>query len=642
MINKDISIFDFAQKSIIKDHNSETITPVSKTYMVIQEDPLKNIQEIGCNRVEDSTSKPTRSLSEEDVISILDNYNTQPSYSNEDSTNVAYQEVQKLLKAIPSYVSNISSQALKFSDLKEGNIKSSFTDDTILKPVSLANTEKTKKQSKSIERSIIDGDIQGAFAGPNKTYPVTCAGDVKKIVKESKSNDSLSFKRIVNRALSIGKKYGWLAEELTEIVDTKSLANSNKILLLSSDNVSPELSSTEHQNIVVLNSDTPEFIAFEDVETNKMMLKIPAGRLGEWIHPEYGFIEFTQEKFDQAIDNFNAGVLGYEPTLNVGHFVEVQAFGSAPTEGIALEVYQEEDVLYTNYECFNKALFNDVLEKKYRRSSSELVMDYVDRTNGRYVGMTLVGMALTNKPFITDMPTISVFSDNSSSHLIDNKPVTFAQFNLYENDNTNNDSTKLNNETQDNITLSETVLNNSENMQTDNTADTSVTSETVTIKDLSVEQVKTLSTEIQQTKVAFETAMKAQEQQFSNKIDKYAQEREELLNRNAALELRIAAMEAEKESKLLADKVSVIRELDLSEEQKDSYIKMFTEKTFGSAENENTVLNTLVKTFGGEDKPFAKFTRQLGDINGQVSLSQTDSINPYTALIERNKNSVVK
>jgi hypothetical protein len=584
-----------------------------------------------------TASIPAKPLSEDNILSILDTFNDKAAVE-EDYTNVAYQEMQRVLNKLPTVLSNQSNQQVRTfsSEIQNAPLKTPFQDASLFslesnkEPiVQLAN----KKVEKTLERSIIDGDIPGAFAGPNKTYPITCAGDMKKMKKEAKVNNSASFKRAFERAMSIAKRFGWdEQEEFSEDVEVtttvvKTSVNPNNVLCLSED-----VKTDKQVSLTLLNDNVPDFLAFEDTENNKMMLKIPAGRLGKWVHPEYGDVEFTQEKFDQAIDNFNAGVVGYEPTLNVGHFVEVQSFGSAPTEGICCEVYQEADVLYADYECINPNVFNDVLAKRYRRSSSELVMDYVDRTNGRSVGMALVGMALTNRPFITDMPTVSVFSETTTPHLIDNKAITFAQFNLYENDNTNNDSVKLNN----NNILDNKDLNNSDNMQTDKPTDTTVvTPVSVTTNNLSDDQIKSLSTEIQQVKVAFETAMEAQKTNFTSQLNEYAKEREALLSTNAALESRIAAMEAEKAAALLSEKVKTIKELDLTEDQKNQYIQMFTDKTFGSSENEDTVLNTLIKTFS-QGKSFNKFTQQFGESVATVNNGEGTVVNPYTALIERN------
>lgn len=631
MINKDISLFNYSPVSITPAPTPTfTSTPSISPVTVIPVESVNNSESVPVI----PTAAPAPILTEEGILSILGNANSSNAL-NETYTNVAYQDVQKLLTSLPTIVTNQHNVPLNFSlDSKDFSLFTGEQNqhDLEIKVIKQPTTDlKPKDNKKNLERSIIDGDIEGAFAGPNKTYPITSISDVKKIMKESKTNNSASFKRILSRAINIAERYGWMQEELTDGVEVQNLTGTNKILHLS-DDIKLDTTTEVNNSISVMNDSVPDFQAFEDQETHKMMLKIPAGRLGKWVHDDYGVIEFTQEKFDQAIDNFNAGVVGYEPTLNVGHFMDVQAVGAAPTEGIACEVYQEGDVLYADYECFNPVVFNDVLNKRYRRSSSELVMDYVDRTNGRCVGMTLVGMALTNRPFITDMPTVTVLTDK---HSIDNKPITFAQFNLYGNDNTKEDAMILN----DKITLDTTDLNNAENMQTEPLNDSTVIiAQPPAATDNSTE-LKSLSTEIAQLKLAFETAMKAQELQFNNQLAEYGKEREGLLNTNSALEARIASMEAEKEATLLSEKVETIKGLNLTEEQKAQYVQMFTDKTLGSPENEKTVLSTLVKTFGSTTS-FNKFTQQLGDSTSVVNLSAADSINPYTSLIERNKASV--
>lgn len=627
MINKDTSLFSLFNQNTSVFTDKPSYTVITETPQSIPIGVTQLQQEILPVVIPLTTvATPVKPLSEDSIVSILDTFNDKPAI-HEESSNVAYQEMQKVLGTLPTFVAN---KEYRFSS-EITTDKTSFQDAGLFTEnnkeiIQLAD----KKSKKTLERSIIDGDIPGAFAGPNKTYPITCAGDVKKMKKEAKTNDSPSFKRRMDRAMSIAKRFGWNEDEFAEDLEPtviKTSIKENNVLCLSQD-----VTTDKQVSLTILNDNVPDFLAFEDVENNKMMLKIPAGRLGEWVHPEYGMVEFTQQKFDEAIDNFNAGVVGYEPTLNVGHFVEVQSFGSAPTEGICCDLYQEGDILYADYECLNPTVYADVLTQRYRRSSSELVMDYVDRTNGRSVGMALVGMALTNRPFITDMPTVTVFSENTAPHLIDNKAITFAQFNLYENDNTNNDSVKLND---NNNILDNKDLNNSENMQTDKPTDTTVVTPVSVTTNNSDDQIKSLSTEIQQVKVAFETAMEAQKTNFTAQLNEYAKEREALLDSNAALESRIAEMEAEKQATLLSEKVKTIKELDLTEDQKNQYIQMFTNKTFGSAENEATVLNTLVSSFS-QGKSFNKFTQQFGDQSSVVTTTGENTVNPYTALIERN------
>lgn len=631
MINKDFSLF-VNPKAVTQDFNSVVTQPTVIEQPAATITPYVPVQPVQVNR----------GLSENDVLSILEGFGP-------DFEEVAGGSVQSILNKTPTVVINRdSNQVLTFSnDSSLFTIKDDKGKDSDV--VTLAKEDDSTLQlakptsKKTLERSIIDGDISGAFAGPNKMYPVTCYNDVKKILKEGKTNTTESYKRVMSRALSIATRYGWIDTDvqLTEIPSTTS-----DILYLSDTVIDKEVDINK-VNLTVLNSDDSDFYAFEDNENGKMMLKIPAARIGKWIHSEYGVVEFTQEKFDQAIDNFNAGVLGYEPTLNVGHFVEVQSFGSAPTEGIAVEVYQEEDVLYANYECLNPIVYGDVLNQRYRRSSSELIMDYVDRTNDRSVGMTLVGMALTNRPFITDMPTVNVFSENNASYSLDNKPVTFAQFNLYKNDNTNKDSInknseELNKDSAMNLDLNDISVNNQIksdlNMPTE--LETKVTPEIATPTTVTSEssKINSLSSEVQEIKVAFEKAMELQKQQFSL-------EKDALNARNTALENRLAVMEAERESKSLQEKIKVIKDLNLSEANKDEYIQMFTQKTFGNKENEDTVLTTLIKTFGkdNESAVLNKYTQQLGYssvehfVDPNSDTNKDKHVNFYATLIERNK-----
>ena len=531
-------------------------------------------------------------------------------------------EVNKVLSNLPVFVfSNPSAAILDKPDLNQGNdasilnFKNNTKADVIPSHIVVIKTK---------EQQIIDGDIEGRFAGPNASYPVSSAEDVLSVLAELSNKTDSQSSRIRQRVMSIAKKFKYdkaMDKETKQKYGFSLDIDQSQALNMDTD----KCVDTNILNLTVTYASELDFQAFTDSENGKMMLKVPAGIIGKWVHPQYGEVEFNQENFDQAIDNFNANVLGYEPTLNVGHYIgetdnqgQLKSVGDSPTEGICVELYQEGHVLFSHYECLNPKTYADVLNKKYRRSSSELSMDFVDRRNGRQVGMTLVGMALTNQPFITGMPTVVAFS-----HDKDKKAnfTTSFECNLY----TQEDRNMTTPSTPETVTTP--------------AVDTVVSTPPVSFSaPVAVETGASADVAMNQLKLTFETAMLAQEKRYTALVEKQISENKALNDVNLSLQSRIKALEEQKNKELLDSKLAIVDSLELSEEDKAQYKTMFTNKTLGSEENETIFLQTITKNFSATGK-HSKFTHQFGNTNSSVKpdASNQPSVNIYQHLIDRNK-----
>lgn len=137
-------------------------------------------------------------------------------------------------------------------------------------------------------------------------------------------------------------------------------------------------------------------------------IKAPVARLGVWSHPSYGTVEFSQKDFDEMVSNWKANVMGHEPPLYLGHPTDIAALGGAPAIGFLNQLVQDGDTLYGLYEPVDKEALADVAEGKYRYSSCEVTRQATSKVDGAPIGTLLTALALTNEPFLTNLPRVEV------------------------------------------------------------------------------------------------------------------------------------------------------------------------------------------------------------------------------------------
>lgn len=130
--------------------------------------------------------------------------------------------------------------------------------------------------------------------------------------------------------------------------------------------------------------------------------RIPSFRLSKFNHPHYGIIEFTDASLRTVIDNFHGDVVGTDLAINEGHKSD-QAIGwikdlERTGKQINVMAHMTEEGL------------DLIKKKKYKYASIEYERNFVDPETGKEMGTTLVGLALTNKPFISRQGSVSVMS----------------------------------------------------------------------------------------------------------------------------------------------------------------------------------------------------------------------------------------
>ena len=150
-------------------------------------------------------------LSDQQLSVLLNQMGFDKEIENE---GVARDYVENLLKKLPVYInrntSESSSRKFSTTTMRKDKILDlkpiEFTEPKVelTQPIAVIN-------NRDINREIIDGQIKGAgFAGSNESYPVTSLDDVNNILDKLSTSEEPKDKRIIERALKIAKRMGFL------------------------------------------------------------------------------------------------------------------------------------------------------------------------------------------------------------------------------------------------------------------------------------------------------------------------------------------------------------------------------------------------------------------------------------------------
>lgn len=160
--------------------------------------------------------------------------------------------------------------------------------------------------------------------------------------------------------------------------------------------------------------------ALEDVNNNEIWVNIV--NLGEYEHPEYGPIVFTEEHFRQWKANLERGVVGGR--CENGHPCIATDYGHAMDEPLPPEMQRasgyikdlklEGNRVYALVE-FTPTALEGIKNLEWAWFSISVADSLVDQKTGQDVGSALLGGALTNRPFIPDLEPIRL-SDLRPSH----------------------------------------------------------------------------------------------------------------------------------------------------------------------------------------------------------------------------------
>lgn len=128
--------------------------------------------------------------------------------------------------------------------------------------------------------------------------------------------------------------------------------------------------------------------------------KIQIFKKGTFDHAYYGVMEFNDEVFASFIKNFDDRVRGIDIQANFGHSSWSEAAGWVQ------RIFQEGEKLYADIEWTEDAA-EAIRAKKWKYISPEFDLNYKDAESGKVYGETVIGVALTNIPFLKGMDAVS-------------------------------------------------------------------------------------------------------------------------------------------------------------------------------------------------------------------------------------------
>lgn len=137
---------------------------------------------------------------------------------------------------------------------------------------------------------------------------------------------------------------------------------------------------------------------------NKKTAWIEIFRIGKWNHPKYGIIEGTKKLFNDFINNWKNNILGREISFDKTHNPEEGATGWVK------ELKIEDDKLKAFVE-FTPWGVELIEQKGFKYFSPEYRSEYIDKETGVIYNNVLMGGAITNRPFLTNLAPVVLSED---------------------------------------------------------------------------------------------------------------------------------------------------------------------------------------------------------------------------------------
>ena len=325
---------------------------------------------------------------------------------------------------------------------------------------------------------------------------------------------------------------------------------------------------------------------------DRKIIKVPIAVLGKWKHPKYGDLEFSQQDFDEMKANVESRVLGYEPPLYLGHIEKLPGRPEHPADGFISRVVQEGPVLFGEYDVVNDQTYNLVSKGQFRYSSGEFLRDHVSKKTGTRIGTTLVGLALTNRPFLTGMPRVTTLSEDTQS-------------------------------------FSTLLLTDSFNqMTTNNTSDPTFSTEVAQLK-------KELLSEFNSVKQQYNDAQADLQQKLTEAeatISQVQTNLSEVTTERDSLAQKIQDIQAANRQKEVDQKLSDLEALPLPVEQKQKYSELIKNGSLG--DNEDVILSSLKEM---STNLTDAVTTQHGAERATHALNDPAVGDPYATTITRNE-----
>jgi len=152
------------------------------------------------------------------------------------------------------------------------------------------------------------------------------------------------------------------------------------------------------------------FLIFNDVvKPEEKTSIVEVLRVGKWV---YGGreIEFTEEDLKHIVENFKKGIRPNPPTELVVDYnhgsMEIEP-DKSKAAGWVKDLFYEKGSLYAKIKWTPRAR-EYIMNDEFRYVSAEIDPNYIDKKTGQNRGITLMAVALTNRPFIEGQDSISL------------------------------------------------------------------------------------------------------------------------------------------------------------------------------------------------------------------------------------------
>ena len=171
--------------------------------------------------------------------------------------------------------------------------------------------------------------------------------------------------------------------------------------VMQANGVIAKLSESENSNFnYLMELKDSDINSLEDATT----ITIDVFREGAWLHPKHGKIEGNQTLFNDFISNWKNNVLGRDLLFDKCHNPED---GST---GIVKDLFIDGNKLKAKLELTNFG--KDLIQNKgFRYFSPEYTSQYTNKENGSVIKNVLIGGALTNRPFLTNLAPVVLSED---------------------------------------------------------------------------------------------------------------------------------------------------------------------------------------------------------------------------------------
>ena len=108
-------------------------------------------------------------------------------------------------------------------------------------------------------------------------------------------------------------------------------------------------------------------------------IKVPLAKVGNWQHPSYGEVTFTEKDLKQLKTNYQKNATGFVPYVTFGHLDEEHhSTDSARKRGDMKDVVIENDVAYGIFDV-NEKVYESVLDGEYEYASGEFNRNFMDK-----------------------------------------------------------------------------------------------------------------------------------------------------------------------------------------------------------------------------------------------------------------------